>query len=88
MEEWIEDIDRKFMPTIIEENGGNGTKLVFLGNSEEEDTFRNEDAPIPSRWVSYNLNNRYFRMPKEIKVTARRLENGRMPSKYRRRSLN
>ena len=29
MVEWIEGIDNKFMPDIIEKNGGNGTKLVF-----------------------------------------------------------
>ena len=80
MVEWIEGIDNKFMPDIIEKNGGNGTKLVFLGRSEQEDTFRNEDAPMPSRWVSYDLNNRYYRTPENIKIQARRLEKGRMPS--------
>ena len=80
MVEWIEGIDNKFMPDIIEKNGGNGTKLVFLGRSEQEDTFRNEDAPMPSRCVSYDLNNRYYRTPENIKIQARRLEKGRMPS--------
>ena len=80
MVEWLEGIDDRFMPSIIEKNGGNGTKLVFLGESEDEDTFRNEDAPTPSRWVSYNLNNRYYRMPENVTVQARRLEKGRVPS--------
>ena len=35
---------------------------------------------MPSRWVSYDLNNRYYRTPENIKIQARRLEKGRMPS--------
>ena len=78
--EWLEEIDNRFMPSIIENNQGNGTKLVFLGNSEEEDTFVNQEAPYPSRWISYNLNNRYYRIPDNISIQARRLENGKKPS--------
>ena len=66
MVDWLEDIDEKFMPKSIRENGGNGVKVVLLGNNELENTFFGpDDVPMPSRWVQYNLNNRYFEIPKK-----------------------
>ena len=81
MVDWLEDIDEKFMPKSIRENGGNGVKVVLLGNNEHENTFFGpDDVPMPSRWVQYNLNNRYFEIPKKTSLKSVRIENGK-PSK-------
>ena len=67
--DWLEDIDDKFMPPLIRKNGGNGGKVVLLGRSEEEDTFLNPDAQMPSRWIEFNLNNRYYKIPENVKIS-------------------
>ena len=49
-----------------------GTKVVLLGNSEDEDTMKAPpEAPSPSRWISKYLNGRYFRFPEGVTVKAR-----------------
>ena len=81
MVDWIDEIDDRFMPKSIRENGGNGVKVVLLGKNENDNTFFGpEDVPMPSRWVQYNLNNRYFQTPDEMKISSLRIEDGK-PSK-------
>jgi hypothetical protein len=49
-----------------------GTKVVLLGNDEEQKTMlAPEGAASPSRWVTRYLNTRYFRFPPGITVKAR-----------------
>ena len=78
--DWLEDIDDKFMPPLIRKNGGNGVKVVLLGRGEDEDTFLNSDAQMPSRWIEYNLNNRYYKIPENVKISARRIDGEKIPS--------
>jgi hypothetical protein len=62
----LEDIVK---PGII---GDQGTKVILLGNSEDQDTMRApEEAPSPSRWIAKYLNTRYFELPKNITLRAR-----------------
>jgi len=51
---------------------GHGTRVVLLGNSDDEDTMKAPPAsPLPSRWISKYLNTRYFLFPEGITVKAR-----------------
>lgn len=50
----------------------NGTKVVLLGNSKEDNTMLAPvEAQSPSRWISKFLNTRYFKFPDGIIVKAR-----------------
>ncbi len=50
----------------------NGTKVVLLGNDEDQNTMvAPESAASPSRWIGRYLNTRYFRFPAGITVRAR-----------------
>lgn len=56
----------------IEWIDGHGTKVVLLGNDNDDDTMNApKGAPSPSRWVSRYLNTRYFRFPVGIVLKAR-----------------
>ena len=68
--EWLEDISDEFQPKIIKENGGNGVKVVLVGEHEEEDTFFNQEALMPSNWIGYYLNSRYYQLPNQITTYA------------------
>jgi hypothetical protein len=49
-----------------------GTKVVLLGNSDEENTMQPpQGTPAPSVWIARYLNTRYFRFPRGITVRAR-----------------
>lgn len=63
------EIEDSVKPEII---GGSGTKVILLGNSEEESTMNPpEGAASPSIWISRYLNTRYFRFPEGVTVRAR-----------------
>ena len=50
----------------------NGTMVLLLGNSADEDTMAARDnIPMPSRWVLRYLNGRYYEFPDGITVEAR-----------------
>ena len=68
--EYLDDISDEFQPEIIRKNGGNGVKVVLLGESEEDDTFYNFEAHMPSTWIQYYLNSRYFKLPEQIALYA------------------
>ncbi|HOI57032.1 MAG TPA: hypothetical protein PLP01_17400, partial [Phycisphaerae bacterium] len=52
--------------------GDHGTKIILLGNAEEDDTMRAPpDTPSPSQWIAKYLNTRYFRFPSGIRIKAR-----------------
>jgi hypothetical protein len=56
-------------PSLITSHG---TKVVLLGNSNDEDTMKAPpDTPSPSRWISKYLNSRYFRFPAKIAIKVR-----------------
>jgi hypothetical protein len=63
-------LDDAVKPTeVISEHG---TKVVLLGNYDEDDTVgAPKGAPSPSRWVVRFLNTRYFRFPDGVVVKAR-----------------
>lgn len=71
--EWIEVAD-EFQPDKIRENGGNGVKVVLLGESEDDDTFLNHVAEMPSKWIQYYLNTRYYDIPQNIALYAPNLD--------------
>ena len=54
--------------------------MVSRNNEHENTFFGPDDVPMPSRWVQYNLNNRYFEIPKKTSLKSVRIENGK-PSK-------
>jgi hypothetical protein len=66
--DYLEIVDDVKPPEIIQ----NGTKIVLLGNTDDENTMQApEGVPAPSRWIAKCLNSRYFRFPDGIKVKAR-----------------
>jgi uncharacterized membrane protein YgcG len=65
----IEDTVRPREAPKIE---GQGTKVVLLGNGNDENTMQAPaGAPSPSRWVGRYLNTRYYRFPEGVTVRAR-----------------
>jgi hypothetical protein len=64
--EYLDDISDAFQPDIIRENGGNGVKVVLLGESEDDNTFHNFNAEMPSKWIQYYLNSRYYILPEQV----------------------
>ena len=44
--------------------------MVLLGESDHDNTYFNEKAEMPSRWILRYLNSRYFEIPEGIKITA------------------
>ena len=67
MDDWQESISDKAKPKEI---GQNGVKVVLLGNSDEDNTYFNEKAETPSRWILRYLNSRYFNIPNGITIRA------------------
>ena len=66
--DYLEIVDDVKPPEITE----NGTKIVLLGNSENENTMQApEGVPAPSRWIAKCLNSRYFRFSDGIRLKAR-----------------
>jgi hypothetical protein len=62
-------VEDSVKPSLIAKHG---TKVVLLGNSEDEDTMKAPPGtPSPSRWISKYLNSRYFRFPKGISIKVR-----------------
>lgn len=62
-------VETDIKPEVIKDHG---TKVVLLGQSEEENTMTPPDgAAAPSRWISKYLNTRYFIFPDGITVKAR-----------------
>ncbi len=63
------EIDDSVKPKAIR---GNGTMILLLGNSAEQDTMTAPPAAeSASRWAAKYLNSRYFRFPKGLTVKAR-----------------
>jgi hypothetical protein len=64
-------------PDIIQATGS-GTRVILLGNSEEEETLKgphyNEAKRPPAFWQIRYLNTRYFRFPDGIKVLVQEYE--------------
>ena len=75
--EWIEVAD-EFQPDKIRENSGNGVKVVLLGESEDDDTFLNHVAEMPSKWIQYYLNTRYYDIPENIALYTPNLNRGQI----------
>ena len=67
--EWIEVAD-EFQPDKIRENGGNGVKVVLLGQTDDDATFLNDKAQMPTQWIQYYLNTRYYNIPDDIAIYA------------------
>ncbi len=56
-------------PEMIEQHG---TKVILMGNSEDENTMlAPSDSPSPSKWLSRYLNTRYFRFPEDVTIKVR-----------------
>jgi hypothetical protein len=65
---WVR-IEDSLKPGTIE---GHGTKVVLLGNSDDQNTMiPPEGTAAPSRWIARYLNTRYFRFPDGVTVKAR-----------------
>jgi hypothetical protein len=63
------ELDDEVKPSLIRDHG---TKIVLLGNSEEENTMKAPaGAPSPSRWIAKYLNTRFFKFPDAVTVKAR-----------------
>lgn len=76
MDDWQEEISDSVKPKEIENNG---VKVVLLGENDEDNTYFNEKAAMPSRWILRYLNSRYFSIPENISIKApsiRRNEDG------------
>lgn len=69
--EWLEGIGERYKPQIIDQHG---VKVVLLGKSDDDDTFIDHDADMPSRWVQYYLNSRYYNLPSDIGIYAPRMK--------------
>lgn len=55
-----------------EEIGDHGTKVILLGESEDDNTIDPpEGVRTPSRWVNRYLNARFFRFPEGVDMKAR-----------------
>ena len=67
MDDWQESISDKAKPKQIDQNG---VKVVLLGESDEDNTFFNDRAETPSRWILRYLNSRYFSVPNGITIKA------------------
>lgn len=66
--EYVE-LEDEVKPSLI---GDHGTKIVLLGNSEEQNTVKAPSgAPSPSRWIAKYLNTRFFTIPEGITIKAR-----------------
>ena len=61
------EIDNEFKPKEIDNNG---VKIVLLGQDDEDDTYFNRDAPMPSKWVLRYLNSRYLDVPENVEIWA------------------
>ena len=66
-QDWQEGVSVEFKPKEIDQNG---VKVVLLGESDEDNTYFNEKAEMPSRWILRYLNSRYFEIPERISITA------------------
>jgi hypothetical protein len=65
----VEDAVRPKKDPVVEVHG---TKVVLLGNSDEENTMQPPPGtPAPSVWIARYLNTRYFKFPEGITVKAR-----------------
>jgi Histidine kinase-, DNA gyrase B-, and HSP90-like ATPase len=65
----VEDTIRPKKDPAIESHG---TKVVLLGNSDEQNTMSAPPGtPAPSVWIARYLNTRYFRFPEGVTVRAR-----------------
>ena len=88
MDDWQEGVSDEFKPKEIDQNG---VKVVLLGNDDQDNTYFNEKAEMPSRWILRYLNSRYFEIPDGIAITApsiRHHEDGSLkPMKYRVRGM-
>ena len=66
--EYVE-LDDEVKPSVIDKHG---TKIVLLGNSEDENTMRAPAGTLsPSRWIAKYLNTRFFKFPEGVAVKAR-----------------
>lgn len=74
-------IEDDVKPDLMKEDG---TVVVLLGNSEDENTMIAKGVPSPSRWISKYLNTRYFRFPSMVTVRAR--EGWEYPSSDKKRN--
>ena len=54
------------------EIGASGTKVILVGENKTDSTIAPPpDAASPSRWISKNLNTRYFQFPAALTIKAR-----------------
>ena len=87
-QDWQEGVSDEFKPKEIDQNG---VKVVLLGESDHENTYFNEKAEMPSRWILRYLNSRYFEIPEGISISApsiRHNPDGSLkPMKYRVRGM-
>ena len=67
MDDWQEGISDSVKPSEIEDNG---VKVVLLGKDDDDNTYFNEKAAMPSRWILRYLNSRYFSIPENISIKA------------------
>ncbi len=67
MDDWQEGVSDDFKPKEI---GQNGVKVVLLGTGDSDNTYFNEKAEMPSRWILRYLNSRYFSTPEGTTITA------------------
>jgi len=88
MDDWLEGVSDEMKPKEIDQNG---VKVVLLGMSDEEDTYFNERAEMPTRWILRYLNSRYFEIPEGVAISAPSIrwnEDGSLkPMKYRVRGM-
>jgi hypothetical protein len=63
------ELDDEVKPRVI---GKHGTKIVLLGNSEDENTMKAPAGALsPSRWVAKYLNTRFFKFAEGVTIKAR-----------------
>ena len=67
MDDWQERVSDKFKPKMI---NNSGVKVVLLGKDDSDNTYFNQKAEMPSKWILRYLNSRYFEIPEQIKISA------------------
>jgi hypothetical protein len=69
--EFVVPCPDEYMPDAIKKSG-HGTKIVLMGNSEDENTLEPPmRMPGGEGWLLRYLNTRYFHIPENIKVSVR-----------------